>query len=92
LETRRTVFSHYLTDYDPFSNNGGGWQWVSGTGADAQPYYRIFNPYTLKYDPDCIYIKKYIPELSLYDKKIIRTITSNIFDYEKERSIALQKV
>lgn len=45
--------------------NSGGWQWTVGNGTDAQPYFRIFNPWTqqLNYDPQCAYIKKWIPEL-----------------------------
>uniref|UniRef100_A0A6C0KNJ8 Photolyase/cryptochrome alpha/beta domain-containing protein n=1 Tax=viral metagenome TaxID=1070528 RepID=A0A6C0KNJ8_9ZZZZ len=58
-------FASKLTDYDPASNNGNT-QWVMGGGADSSPYYRIFNPWlqTEHFDPDCIYIKKWIPELS----------------------------
>lgn len=65
-------FAQRLIDYDPAVNNGN-WQWVAGTGADAAPYFRIFNPWTqqMKFDPDCVYIKKWIPELSSYDPKEI---------------------
>lgn len=65
-------FATSLVDYDPSSNNGG-WQWCASTGTDAQPYFRIFSP-TLqmkKYDKDCIYIKKWIPELKSVSNKII---------------------
>jgi deoxyribodipyrimidine photo-lyase len=57
-------FASKLVDYDPSSNNGG-WQWCSSTGTDSQPYFRIFNPWlqAKKYDKDCIYIKKWLPEL-----------------------------
>lgn len=57
-------FAQHLIDYDPASNNGG-WQWCAGTGADAQPYFRIFNPWTQQktFDPECIYIKKWVSEL-----------------------------
>ncbi|MCW5951929.1 MAG: deoxyribodipyrimidine photo-lyase [Propionibacteriaceae bacterium] len=57
-------FAINLIDYDPSQNNGG-WQWVAGTGADSQPYYRIFNPWTQSetYDKDAIYIKQWVPEL-----------------------------
>jgi deoxyribodipyrimidine photo-lyase len=57
-------FATKLTDYDPASNNGN-WQWQAGSGADSQPYFRIFNPWlqTKEWDPDCEYIKKWIPEL-----------------------------
>jgi deoxyribodipyrimidine photo-lyase len=45
--------------------NSGGWQWTVGNGTDAQPYFRIFNPWTqqLNFDEQCLYIKKWIPEL-----------------------------
>jgi deoxyribodipyrimidine photo-lyase len=57
-------FATKLVDYDPMSNSGG-WQWSSGGGSDSQPYFRIFNPWTQtqKFDPECEYIKKWIPEL-----------------------------
>lgn len=57
-------FARSLVDYDPASNNGN-WQWVAGTGSDSQPYFRILNPFlqSAKYDPDAVYIKKWIPEL-----------------------------
>ncbi len=65
-------FAQTLIDYDPAVNNGN-WQWVASTGTDAQPYFRIFNPWTQqqKFDPDCIYIKRWIPELKDIDPKII---------------------
>jgi len=58
-------FAQNLTDYDVASNNGN-WQWVASTGADSQPYFRIFNPWiqSKTHDPNCIYIKKWIPELN----------------------------
>ena len=54
----------HLIDGDLSANNGG-WQWAAGTGCDAQPYFRIFNPITQskKYDPDGSFIRKYLPEL-----------------------------
>ena len=57
-------FAQTLLDYDPAVNNGN-WQWVASTGCDAQPYFRIFNPWNQqkKFDPECAYIKKWIPEL-----------------------------
>jgi len=56
-------FAEKLLDYDLAANNGG-WQWAAGTGCDAAPYFRIFNPYlqTKKFDPDLKYIKKWVPE------------------------------
>ena len=65
-------FAKSLVDYDPSSNNGG-WQWCASTGTDSQPYFRIFSP-TLqmkKFDNNCDYIKKWIPELKDISNKII---------------------
>ncbi len=58
-------FAQQLVDYDPCVNNGS-WQWVASTGADAQPYFRIFNPWLQqkKFDPDARYIKAWVPELA----------------------------
>ncbi|MBN1432296.1 MAG: deoxyribodipyrimidine photo-lyase [Methanomicrobiaceae archaeon] len=58
-------FASRLLDYDPSVNNGN-WQWAASTGCDAQPYFRIFNPWLQqkRYDPECIYIKRWIPELA----------------------------
>ncbi len=57
-------FASKLLDFELASNNGG-WQWAAGTGTDAQPYFRVFNPesQTKKFDPELKYIKKWIPEL-----------------------------
>ncbi len=54
-----------LVDAD-LANNAGGWQWVAGCGADAAPYFRIFNPVlqAQKFDPDGFYVKRWLPELS----------------------------
>ena len=66
-------FASKLVDYDPASNNGG-WQWSAGTGTDSQPYNRIFNPWTQidRFDKDCKYIKKWIPELKQVNSNDIR--------------------
>ena len=63
-EDGEKYFSQRLTEYDPASNNGN-WQWVASTGADSQPYFRIFYPWSQssKHDPNAEYIKKWIPEL-----------------------------
>lgn len=65
-------FAQHLIDYDP-SNNNGGWQWSSGSGSDSQPYFRIFNTIlqTEKFDHNCEYIKKWLPELSTLTPKQI---------------------
>ncbi len=56
-------FAKKLLDFELSANNGN-WQWVAGTGCDAAPYFRIFNPYTQqkKFDPQFEYIKKWVPE------------------------------
>lgn len=61
-------FAEKLLDYELASNNGG-WQWAAGSGTDAQPYFRIFNPYsqTDKYDEDKEYIEKWVPEYDSED-------------------------
>lgn len=65
-------FAQNLIDYDPIVNNGN-WLWVAGGGADSQPYFRVFNPWIQQYDHDrdCIYIKRWVPELKDIDVKII---------------------
>lgn len=65
-------FASQLIDYDPAVNNGN-WQWSASTGCDAQPYFRIFNPWLQqkKFDPECDYIKTWVPELkNIHAKKI----------------------
>jgi deoxyribodipyrimidine photo-lyase len=53
-----------LVDAD-LANNTQGWQWSAGCGADAAPYFRIFNPVTqaLRFDPDGAYVRRWVPEL-----------------------------
>ncbi len=56
-------FAKKLLDFDLASNNGG-WQWAAGSGCDAAPYFRVFNPYlqTQKFDPELKYIRHWVPE------------------------------
>jgi len=96
-------FAKSLTDYDPASNNGN-WQWVSGSGADSQPYFRILNPFlqSKKYDPDATYIKKWIPELkdvpaqdihrwdSIYDNYTDTKYPKPIVDYSTQKTKVLE--
>jgi deoxyribodipyrimidine photo-lyase len=72
-------FAKKLLDFELSSNNGN-WQWVSGTGCDSAPYFRVFSPsaQTLKFDKDLKYIKKWVPEYNsltyvpMIDHKIAR--------------------
>jgi len=81
-------FAQKLVDYDPAINNGN-WQWAASTGCDAQPYFRIFNPWLQqqKFDPDCIYIKKWVPELAAMTPQVIHSLNTAkvnlITDYPK---------
>lgn len=65
-------FWQHLVDGDPAANNGG-WQWVAGTGTDAAPYFRIFNPTTQgkKFDPNGRYIRRWLPELAYVPDRFI---------------------
>ncbi|MBN8676294.1 MAG: deoxyribodipyrimidine photo-lyase [Chitinophagales bacterium] len=57
-------FAKKLLDFDLAANNGG-WQWAAGSGCDAAPYFRVFNPYlqTQKFDSELKYVRKWVPEL-----------------------------
>ncbi len=94
-------FASKLVDYDPCVNNGN-WQWSASTGADSQPYFRIFNPWLQqkKFDPDCEYIKKWVMELRGMDTVEIHGLEKNkqpssivyppaIVDHKKERAKTL---
>ena len=67
-------FWESLVDAD-LASNSAGWQWIAGCGADAAPYFRIFNPVTQgqKFDPDGLYTKKYVPELLSLPNKYLFT-------------------
>ena len=69
-----TYFAQHLLDYE-MASNVGNWQWAAGSGVDAAPYFRIFNPteQVKKFDKDLKYIKKWIPELETqyYPKPIV---------------------
>ena len=80
-------FAKKLLDFDLASNNGG-WQWAAGTGVDAAPYFRIFNPTSqqAKFDPDFKYIKKWVPEFGtdaypqpMVDHKLARERTLSAY-------------
>lgn len=83
-----SYFADKLMDFELSSNNGN-WQWAAGTGCDAAPYFRIFNPVTQaeKFDPDNSYIKKWVPEFgtSSYPKPIIN------HDFARNRTLETYK-
>ncbi|MEY4702173.1 MAG: hypothetical protein RIR96_70 [Bacteroidota bacterium] len=68
-------FAKHLLDFD-FAANNGGWQWAAGSGCDAAPYFRIFNPYlqTKKFDVNGEYIRKWVPEFDslTYQQPIVQ--------------------
>lgn len=78
-------FASKLLDFELASNNGG-WQWSAGSGCDAVPYFRVFNPYiqTKKFDPDFSYIKKWVPEFEEF------TYPKPIVDHEFARKRCLE--
>lgn len=57
-------FATRLVDYDPCVNNSN-WQWAASTGCDAQPYFRVFNPFRQqqRFDKECVYVKRWVQEL-----------------------------
>ena len=67
-----------LVDAD-LANNTLGWQWVAGCGADAAPYFRVFNPYlqSAKFDPDAAYLKRWLPELATLPAKTLHEAWKN---------------
>jgi len=78
-------FAQKLVDYDPCINNGN-WQWVASTGCDAQPYFRIFNPWIQqqKFDGECKYIKKWVPELkNIPAEQIHRIFETDVNGYPR---------
>jgi deoxyribodipyrimidine photo-lyase len=96
-------FMQHLVDGDLASNNHG-WQWVAGTGTDASPYYRVFNPVTQgkKFDPDGAYVKRWVPELRGLDAKHVHEpwtapggvpagYPEPIVDHAHERLVALDR-
>jgi deoxyribodipyrimidine photo-lyase len=79
-------FLEQLVDGD-MANNQHGWQWAAGTGTDAAPYFRVFNPTTQgeKFDPDGQYVRRWIPELGTDD------YPDPIVDHKAERAEALRR-
>lgn len=92
-------FAGRLLDYELSSNNGN-WQWAAGTGVDATPYFRIFNPLSQqkRFDRDAAYIRRWVPELARYSARDIHASATDplpgydapICDLERERRICIQ--
>jgi deoxyribodipyrimidine photo-lyase len=92
-------FMTNLIDGD-FASNNGGWQWSASTGVDAAPYFRIFNPITQseKFDKDGIFIKKWLPKLSvlkkvhdpLPDERIKIGYSQHLVDLKESRKKAIE--
>ena len=78
-------FASKLLDFE-LASNVGSWQWVAGTGCDAAPYFRIFNPFTQqkKFDPKGDYIRKWVPEIDNLD------YPAPMIDYKQSRKDCLE--
>ena len=85
-------FRDTLVDADPASN-AASWQWVAGSGADAAPFFRIFNPITQgeKFDPEGVYIRRFVPELKAMPAKFIHKPSEAPFAILKEAGVSLGK-
>lgn len=95
-------FMEHLVDGD-IASNTHNWQWVAGTGTDPAPYFRIFNPVTQskKFDPDGVYIRRWVKELREVDKKLVHEpwkapLETNgypppIVEHDEERREALRR-
>ncbi len=96
-------FLDHLIDGDLASNNHG-WQWVAGTGTDAAPYFRVFNPVTQgkKFDPDGAYVRRWVPELAhlegaaahepwKHDDGFAHDYPERIVDHDRERKETLAR-
>ncbi len=85
-------FLETLLDAD-LANNSAGWQWVAGSGADAAPYFRIFNPITQgrKFDPNGTYVRKWCPELSELETQYIHAPFEAPVDALEKAGIILGK-
>ncbi|HMS65005.1 MAG TPA: deoxyribodipyrimidine photo-lyase [Ignavibacteria bacterium] len=85
-------FAENLIDLD-FSSNNGGWQWSASTGVDAQPYFRIFNPYlqSKKFDSKGDFIRKYVPEISSLPPEFIHEPQTMNTDEQKKYNVIIGK-
>lgn len=97
-------FLRWLRDGDLASNNHG-WQWAAGSGTDAAPYFRVFNPVTQgeKFDPTGEYVRRYVPELAHLRGKAVHTpwdaedgyahgYPERVVDHKAERAEALERL
>lgn len=78
-------FMGHLVDGDPAANTGG-WQWVSGAGTDAAPYFRIFNPVLQgkKFDPDGEYVRRWVPQLGAVPRRYVHDPWRMPLDVQRE--------
>ncbi len=85
-------FMRRLIDGDPASNNGG-WQWTAGVGTDAAPYFRIFNPIlqSRKFDPQGIFIRRWVPELANVPGKFVHEPWTMTGDLQQRSGCILGK-
>ncbi|WP_206510908.1 deoxyribodipyrimidine photo-lyase [Rhodococcus sp. BGS-1C] len=93
-------FMAQLVDGD-LANNQHGWQWTAGTGTDASPYFRVFNPITQgeKFDPTGDYVRRWVPELRGEEGKSVHTLKFGrpkgypepIVDHKHEREVAIAR-
>jgi deoxyribodipyrimidine photo-lyase len=85
-------FMRHLVDGD-LASNQHGWQWAAGTGTDAAPYFRVFNPVTQgeKFDPDGDYVRRHVPELRDVPGKAVHQPRDPIVDHAHERQEALAR-
>lgn len=87
-------FEEKLIDHDP-AVNSGNWQWAASTGCDSVPYFRIFNPWRQqeRFDLNCDYIKKWIPELEKVEPKIIHKLWEKFpEDLEYPKPMLIHKI
>jgi deoxyribodipyrimidine photo-lyase len=85
-------FRNSLLDFN-IANNVAGWQWVAGTGADAAPYFRIFNPILQgeKFDSNGDYVKKWCPELKNISNEFLHKPWEMPEEVQKEKNIIIGK-
>ena len=85
-------FMQHLVDAD-LASNQHGWQWTAGTGTDASPFFRVFNPVGQgeKFDPDGDYVRRWVPELADRLGAAVHQLTAPMVDHPTERAEALRR-